>query len=980
MWLFAAIAFLSLPAAAVEVRTAAAETVYVGVALVPPSVVITCDDDTIPKELFEVSPAGTIVFQALPPCDTIDVHFASVADVLPARTRHRLLWGVQTVDVRRRAAEAAAQTPTATFRTSGSLLRGIRISSGGVSSTSSLHFEADGELSGGVHITALLTDEGSPIQPEGRSLELSELDKVLIRAHSRHISASFGDVDVRASSGAFLSVSRRIQGMSANADYERFSAKAFGAMLRGKFFSVEFVASEGNQGPYPLWGEGGERDIVVVAGTERVWLNGEPMTRGENNDYVIDYNLAQITFTNNRPLSEGDRVVVDFQYITEDYPRALFGGFITFDAADGFEISLGAASQRDDEENPSGAISDSTIAFLSGVGDSVPDTLSAPQALEIADISARLRRGAAVLALEYAFSNNDENLFSTIDDGDNFGDAATVSGTLFVLGGAKLFCLGRHISGRFSTLGRVDPADFDRGWALSPKEGADDDIAEAGISVGGGKDFAALRVGARRVGDETAQRCNLNLGHMAQSWEGKLLLSSARGESLRRTTAEASAKLSPAQKLSLEGDLLYELSAAAGGDTALVEAKPKVSLSLGGWSLAAKCGFERKLIRRQRAWGDFYRVVELGGCASTEGFHADYTRRVYISSDAAAGDDQISDLITLRAARKMGRSRISASYQLSRSQSEILNKVYTYVGEGEGSYTWDEELEEYVPDDEGDYTVEYKPTGEFSPVLRSEGSISVSAPLAFVPYGANASFDATFTSENKREGASAYLLLPSQIFSDDSLTIGKFDATLRLNLLRSLPTNLQWTSLFTRSAYRNYASGAELYGRVRHTLTVSSELLWDISAELELSDERTKSLKPTRESWVDGERLSANVSLTRRVLRALHLTAQGGICSIVDRAATPSAKAQQKSAAIYSTALLGKFRLKAQLEWASITQPAETMPYELLGGWLAGENYRWELSVSYRAGVKTELSGIYRGESRGGTVEQSAEARVRLLF
>ena len=43
------------------------------------------------------------------------------------------------------------------------------------------------------------------------------------------------------------------------------------------------------QGPYQLTGLNGERDIIVLAGTEKVFLDGIEMIRGENNDYNTSY-------------------------------------------------------------------------------------------------------------------------------------------------------------------------------------------------------------------------------------------------------------------------------------------------------------------------------------------------------------------------------------------------------------------------------------------------------------------------------------------------------------------------------------------------------------------------------------------------------------------------------------------------------------------------------------------------------------------
>jgi hypothetical protein len=55
-----------------------------------------------------------------------------------------------------------------------------------------------------------------------------------------------------------------------------------------------------------------------VSGSERVYVNGTLLKRGENNDYTIDYNAGEIVFTPLFTITEM-RIAIEYQFSDRNY-------------------------------------------------------------------------------------------------------------------------------------------------------------------------------------------------------------------------------------------------------------------------------------------------------------------------------------------------------------------------------------------------------------------------------------------------------------------------------------------------------------------------------------------------------------------------------------------------------------------------------------------------------------------------------------
>ncbi len=79
--------------------------------------------------------------------------------------------------------------------------------------------------------------------------------------------------------------------------------------------------------PYKLKGNNEEAYVLIVSGSERVYVNGNLLKRGENNDYVMDYNAGELVFTPLFTITSEMRIVVEYQFTDQNYTRIVaYGG------------------------------------------------------------------------------------------------------------------------------------------------------------------------------------------------------------------------------------------------------------------------------------------------------------------------------------------------------------------------------------------------------------------------------------------------------------------------------------------------------------------------------------------------------------------------------------------------------------------------------------------------------------------------------
>jgi hypothetical protein len=264
---------------------------------------------------------------------------------------------------------------------SGSLARGFAVGTNrDLSLSSGFRMQLAGNLSRDVGVVAALTDENTPIQPEGTTQSLREVDNVFVQLKSPSYAATLGDFTYElqgTEGGEFARLSRKLQGATGTLSFlgtpkgeGGTSLMLTGATQRGKYNNTQLQGIEGNQGPYQLTGKNGERRIVIVAGSERVFVNGETMTRGETNDYTIDYGSGELFFMSRRMITNASRITVDYEYTDQQYARNFMGGGISSNLMEGrLKMNALFLQEADDPDSPLGSsLDDRSRSILSSSG------------------------------------------------------------------------------------------------------------------------------------------------------------------------------------------------------------------------------------------------------------------------------------------------------------------------------------------------------------------------------------------------------------------------------------------------------------------------------------------------------------------------------------------------------------------------------------------------------------------------------------
>ena len=238
---------------------------------------------------------------------------------------------------------------------------------------SNFNLQVAGKL-GDVEILGAISDNNVPLQPEGNTQQLDEFDRIFVQFKYGRQRLIAGDYNIQRPEGSyFTNYYRRLQGGQAFTDLKvgrgRLQTDASFAVSKGKFARQQFDGEEGNQGPYRLQGSNGEPFVIVIAGTERVYIDGKLLTRGADQDYTIDYNLGEITFTPQQLVTKDRRIQIEFSYTDLTFLRTIVTANTAYESKR-TRVRFNLYSEQDAKgQTVAENLSDSAKAVLQRVGD-----------------------------------------------------------------------------------------------------------------------------------------------------------------------------------------------------------------------------------------------------------------------------------------------------------------------------------------------------------------------------------------------------------------------------------------------------------------------------------------------------------------------------------------------------------------------------------------------------------------------------------
>jgi hypothetical protein len=338
-------------------KIAISDTVYIdSTSLVPNSLVVNGISDT--NYLF-LPAIPAIVWLHKPSQDSLQISYRVLPYLFSKKLKHKNINLINTQlgsSIYKYNSDEAANDQVVEFGNldyNGSLSRAISFGNAqDVVLNSQFNLQLKGYITDSIEITAAITDNNIPFQPQGNTQKLQEFDRIFIQLAKRRSKLLLGDHELLRPNSYFMNFYKRVQGAYFNneIDFNKNINFKFGvgaSLAKGKFVRSQLNVVEGNQGPYRLIGPNGETFFIIMANSEKIIVDGLQLQRGEDFDYVIDYNTAEIIFMPRHMITKDSRVIVEYEFNDRNYLNSLLYATQELKVNNKLQIQLNAYSNQD---------------------------------------------------------------------------------------------------------------------------------------------------------------------------------------------------------------------------------------------------------------------------------------------------------------------------------------------------------------------------------------------------------------------------------------------------------------------------------------------------------------------------------------------------------------------------------------------------------------------------------------------------------
>lgn len=994
------------------------------------------------------------------------------------------------------------------LRRSGSLTRSVSVGNRqGLQLDSGLRLQLEGKITSDVEVIAALSDQNIPIQPEGNTQTLQEIDKVYIQIRGPQVQAQLGDFNLQYRGGRFGNYQRKLQGAMLQYSRDQTNATISGAVSKGKFHTQRFTAQEGLQGPYQLQGERGESEIIVLAGTERVRVDGEPMIRGEENDYVIDYGNGQITFTRKRLITGDSRIEVDFEYSDLRFQRNLYSarfngvGFsnkLQYNAlfvreADDpnnlLEADLNAderiileelGDQTDSAFVESGrfvgqgkgnyvridSLDQQTFKFVgegngdylviftykgvgqgeysyagqgqyrfvgNGLGNYSPKRfLPVAQSQNLSSFYLQYDPNEIIgFSGEFALSQTDLNLWSSLDDKNNLGSAFQIQAQVkprkiqfgkSSIGTVQFSGTWREKGKRFIELSRDEEVEYNRKWDLSPSSSErGEKVKELNAvysPIQGGKigvdwgeyNRSSLFSSKRLLTEVSFEKQKLpQIRYREENIDRSDKATQVRGDWIRRLGQIQYQVWRIRPFFRYEGEDKKDRSFADSLRTGFTFDDYSIGIGI-RLAKPLELSYRQNLREDQRvslnslkdyskAESQFIKLSLSRWKNLQMSFEFTDRRREFFQTDQPEKKTRLADFLAIYAPWKQA-LKVDVRVRMSNTQISKTEQFYFKVEEGRGNFRFDFDLNEYVPDIFGEFVLRTLATGEFEPV----NDLLMNAKLSIKPglfwkitkqqksklkrWLTSISWQSYFSFDEKSRRDNPWdIPLGGSIFPNEETVFGRYLIRQDLNLFENVYTRslrIRWLQSLEKN--NRLTGGGQESRRQELSLRFKSKVSKRFSIETTLANKMVDRLFEST-TRIDRRILSrgGNFRLSYRPKPVMEIASDLLFMYDLDRVANPETRALLVGIKPnFSYAFRGKGRLRGEVEFSNVTaKPSDAiLPYEMVNGRRVGENISWLFSLDYRVSSQVMILFSYIGRKLPGRDEYQhiGKAEVKAFF